>query len=325
MPTFDSWPVVQEKETMRKSRNRRANVNMKHVVTKNLLDVLLLLSRYKYLRSNHIRQLLPHRSSVKIGDSLRRMYDLGYIDRPKEGKRGYNSHYCCEIYTLDTKGEKLLAERGLAPAQVTRLHRDKSDAPHKQFAHAMMICDTLASIEIGAIAAGVEFIPWTDIVANCDDPKPLNLPCTISHKGETLSKNVIPDGLFGLEYSNGKTAYFALEAEHYNPIEPKTLNRASTLRKFLSYRDIVKNQVYKQKLQVGNLRVLVVAPTPARSTHQVELLERLVGKSHLFLFHPVPVQEELLKAPPPFPELFTAGWHRAGLPAERINEPTMQS
>lgn len=328
MATFDSWPEPAKKETMRKSRHSRVRVSGNHQITPELLGVLLVLSRYKYLRTNHLIELLPERSKDGLRRTLRRAFDNGYLLRPKEARRGYNSHYCCEVYSLDTKGEQLLADRGLAPAQVTRLHRDKSDAPHKQFAHAMMICDTLASIEIGAKHAEVTFIPWTDIVARCTDEKPLSLPYTITHtfgdRTETLTKNAIPDGLFGITYEDGKTAYFALEAEHYNPIEPTTLHRTSTLRKLLSYRDIVSKQVYKQKLQIGNLRVLVVAPTPAKSIHQMELLERLVGKSHLFLFHPVPVQEELLQSPPPFPELFTANWHRAGLDPERIDAPTLR-
>jgi hypothetical protein len=329
MLTFDSLPKTQPKETMNKSRNKRVRPPGRHIITKELLELLQLLARYKYLRTNHIIGLLPHRYPDGLRRSLRRAFDNGYVLRPKERLRGYNSINCCEIYALDEKGEKLLAERDLAPAQATRLHRSKSDAPVKQFAHAMMICDTTASIEIGAKAAGVTFVPWTDIVDGLEADKPLKLPAHVSHTfgstREAFDTFIVPDGLFGLRYPDGRTAYFALEAEHFNPIKPTTLRRASTLKKLIAYRDIVAKQVYKQQLGIGNLRVLVVAPTTARTTHQVELLEELVGKSHLFLFHPVPVQEELLHSPPPFPELFTADWARAGLPREKISEPTAKN
>ena len=226
---------------------------------------------------------------------------------------------------LDTNGEKALLARGLTPPQVTRLYRDKSDAPVTQFAHAMMICDSLASIEAGVLHTDVAFIPWMKIVETAPVEKPLKFPIEIKHDGMSYSGFLNPDGLFGLRYSDGKTAYFALEAEHYNPIRPTNLKRASTLKKLLGYRDIVRNQVYKHQLGIGNLRVLVVAPNPTRTLHQVELLEELVGKSHLFLFHPIPVQEELYKAPPPFPELFDAPWMRAGLEPEQINGSTLRT
>lgn len=44
----------------------------------------------------------------------------------------------------------------------------------------------------------------------------------------------------------------------------------------------------------------------------MELVVEEVGQSNLFLFNRIPVQEEIFKAPQPFPELFTGEWQRAG-------------
>lgn len=324
MHTFDVWAHSAHEEVMRKPRHHRTRNNGNHRITENVIDVLMVLARYRYLRSSHLEALLPNRSADGLRRSLRRLYDHGYIDKPREQLRGYNNLYCSEIYMLDTKGQQLLSDRGLASPLITRLYRDRTDAPIRQFAHAMMICDTLASIEAGAIQAGITFIPWTEIVKD-KKGNPLKFPISIVHNHESHNGFLVPDGLFGLDYGDGKIAYFALEAEHYNPIRPTNLKRASTLKKLLGYRDIVRNQVYKHQLGIGNLRVLVVAPNPTRTLHQVELLEELVGKSHLFLFHPIPVQEELYKAPPPFPELFDAPWMRAGLEPEQINGNTLRT
>ena len=54
-----------------------------------------------------------------------------------------------------------------------------------------------------------------------------------------MKGKLVPDGLFGIRYPNGQVSFFALESENFNPIEPKDLNRASTLKKLLAYHDII--------------------------------------------------------------------------------------
>ena len=70
---------------------------------------------------------------------------------------------------------------------------------------------------------------------------------------------------------------------------------------------------YKKQLNIPNLRVLSVFPTKTRTQHAKELVEEIAKTSNLFLMQDVPVQEELWKAPQPFPELFEAKWKRGGL------------
>lgn len=305
---------------MRKHRHSRSRQQVSYIVTDKVLDILCLLARYKYLRSSSIHALLPHRSKDGLLRTLRRMFDAGLIQKPIEQRRGYNNLYAPDIYMLDRDGEQTLLERGMSPKAVTRLYRQATDGPIKNFAHAMMICDTLASIEAGARD---RLIPWTEIVARTDHPEPMKLKCSLSfafgQRTEKMETAIVPDGLFGVRYPDGKAAFFALECEHFNPIEPTTLGRSSFLKKLLAYRDIIRRQEYKTQLAIPNLRVLVVAPTPTRIQHMIELTERLVGESNLFLFQSVPVQEELMKAPPPFPELFTTEWLRAGHPPIRIS------
>lgn len=281
--------------------------------TKNKEDILELLAQYKYLRSHSIRTLLPHRSPRGLGVSLRTMFDEGLLDKPREAKRGYNNLYSPDIYMLAPKGEQYLLERGRSPKAITRLYRQMTDGPVKNFGHAMMICDTLASIHAGSLSTPVDFIPWTEIVTRTTHVKPMKLPFKATWKEQLIHSFIVPDGLFGLRYPNGQASFFVLEAEHFNPIEPKDLNRASFLKKLLAYRDIQKSKVFKDQLRIPNLRVLIVAPTQARIASMVALTECVASQSNLFLFHDIPVQEELLKAPPPFPELFTAPWRRAGL------------
>jgi hypothetical protein len=280
-------------------------------------DILELLAQYKYLRSSSLHTLLPKRHDIGLRKTLRVLFDEGMILKPREARRGYNNLYCPDIYMLAPKGEQYLLERGKDPLSITRIYRHEKNGPVKNFSHAMMTCDTLASIHAGANKAGVEFIPWSTIVARCDHINPMKLPCHLVHEGQVRDTWIVPDGLFGLRYPNGQVSFFVLESEHYNPIEPKTLDRASYLKKLIAYRDIHRTGVYKHQLKIPNMRVLVTAPTKTKVENMMALTLRLAGQTNLFLFHDIPVQEELMKAPPPFPELFTAEWKRAGL------EPTV--
>lgn len=182
-----------------------------------------------------------------------------------------------------------------------------------------MICDTLASIEIGLKDTGCEFIPWTEIVSKVDHDDPMRLEFSTTYEGKRVSGKIVPDGLFGIRYPNGLVSFFALEAENFSPIEPKSLERSSTLKKLLAYTDIIKNKTFKQ-LGIPNLRVLFVYPTAIRSGHAHELAVKLFTESNMFMFNDIPVQEMLFKAPPPFPDLVTSKWLRAGLEPKELYE-----
>ncbi|MEO1608908.1 MAG: hypothetical protein AAFR90_06080 [Pseudomonadota bacterium] len=64
-----------------------------------------------------------------------------------------------DIYDLDQKGRDILYD---AWPEVTRLMRQKTDSPIKQFVHAMMICDAMAAIEVGVRQAGHQLVTWQD-------------------------------------------------------------------------------------------------------------------------------------------------------------------
>ena len=277
-----------------------------HRITPHVLDVLTLLSRYRYLRKSFIDALLPERSQDGMNRTLQRLRSHGYVSLPREQYRGYNSRYCCLIYQITRQGLAILRDR--RPEQVTNLLRDTSDAPATNFAHSMMICDTLASLEIGAVVSGCEFIPLEAILARTTGENPLKLPCRI--KGQPAS--LTPDGLFGIRYPSGNVWFYVLEAEHYNPVWPsQDQKRASFRKKCYGYNDIAIERPYRQQLAIPNLRYLFVFPTKARAETAAMHFERafsgmkLAGRIYLT---DIPVQEELLTAPVPFPRLFVQRW-----------------
>ncbi len=237
--------------------------------------------------------------------------------KPTEQLRGYNNLWSPRIHSITKKGEQLLIDHDRHPLRVTQLDRKPSYWPARNFAHSMMICDTLASIEIGLKGTGCRLIPWTEILERATVEEPMRLPFAFTHEGKHVSSKLVPDGLFGIQYPDGTASFFALETEHGQPLTRSHFGSGSTKKKLLAYKAISDSKAFKQ-MGVNNLRVLVVAPTEQRSANMAQLATELFGSTNLFLFHHIPVQEILFKAPPPFPDLITSQWKRAGLDATQL-------
>jgi hypothetical protein len=146
----------------------------------------------------------------------------------------------------------------------------------------------------------------------------MRLPYTIRHvfedgHSESKTSTLVPDALFGIRYPDNRVNFFAIECEHYTPVTRSSLEESSFLRKFLGYRDVNRSKVYQEQLNIPNMRVIVLSPNQDHVDNQKRLVEKLVGNSALFLFRQVPVQEEIYKAPPPYPSLLTDPFERGGM------------
>ena len=281
-------------------------------------EILRLLSRYRYLRKDFMFQLLSWPSEQTFTRRLRDLFDAGYINRPEEQWRTFNCRYSNAVYELDLRGEQYLRDHDLHPPSVSHLVRKSRSGAIRQYPHSMMICDTLASIEIGMQGTGCELVTWEEILTRqgtIEKENPFKLPCTIeftypktrkTHRAKTF---LIPDALFGIRHE-GKVSFFALEAERGNGIWRSNLQQPSFLKKILGYRDIIRTKTYEKVYGIPNMRVLVVTGSPARIQTMINLTAEITGGSNLFLFHDIPTHD--LKAPKPFPQLFEAEWKRAG-------------
>lgn len=298
----------------------RANLNKPWLFTKNDELILTYLARYRYLRGTTIHQLVDGKPGT-VNYCLRKLYDRRLIDKPSSQGLGYNSLNDTDIYEILPRGYAKLIEK---VPEATNLIRKVTDAPVKNFSHSMMICDALASLELGARAAGCTFMTQGEILAKVDGDNPMKLPCSIKHKfpngtTQALDTFIIPDGVFAIGYPNGRTRLFLLEAEHYNPLNPTNIYRASFLKKILAYTDIKAKKAIRQ-LGKSSFNVLFVFPTKTRSENAMAVVEAVLGQSELFLLSSQPVQEEIWKSPDPYPELFNGLWLRGGHPPFSIKE-----
>jgi Replication-relaxation len=318
----------------RRSRLRRESSGKRVELTARDIEIFKLLQRYRYLRSTFLYAFVGGKNETRFKERLGALFHDGrYMDRPKEQWQFAGARYAPAVYELDTAGEAVLAQLGIDVKRAVTASNS-----HKQFAHTLMIAETLACIELGARAAGnVRFIGSDEIIASAPDAaqkarNPLALPVSITHtfardRTENAAFDLIPDAAFGLAYSEpggGKSyRFFALEAERENRVAASSLKQTSFLKKVLGYRDIAARETHRTQLGIPNLIVLVVTGSQQRiETMKRVVLDVAAGKgSSIFLFRPLPALTDPFKAATPATGLFSGPWQRAGHPDFYIDKP----
>ena len=329
MLAFDDLCAPHQKEDMRKPRFKRVKPTTGLQMRDSMYEVLELIYQFKALRSHHISMHLPHRHERGLSHSLRRLFDHGLIDKVAD-LRKFNALYQHDTYTLAEKGRQALGGRDLPPRYLF-LEGGLEIKLAREWDHSMMTIDLLSNIIAGAPEQGIQVVSAEEIFSQARHNRAFVFPrkskYTERKTREVRSYTVVPDGMFGLRYPDGKTAYFAIEAEHNKPNErfdddnPHS-TQSSTKKKFKHYRDIDWKAVYKG-LSIGNMRVLVVAPTPTQIENKFKVGRTVVKESHLFLGHWLPTVNG--QDVPTLPQIIDAPWLRIGLPPEHINAPSLRA
>jgi hypothetical protein len=326
----------------RRSRMRRLASDKRLQITARDIEILRLLSRYRYLRSNHLQALIASKSQKRFVERLGDLYhEGGYVNRPVQQWQAVNARYMPAVYELGDAGERLLIEQGEISESLSPLLRKGRQGAVRQFHHDLMVCDILASLEIGIRAdRNLRLISWPEILASRKMPEatrtasnPFSIPVAITYTcpktkaTERSDKPLIPDALFGIEYSSdGKKSYrfFAVEADRNSePIFRGNLHQSSYLRKILQYQGIAARKAYQSHFGLPNLLVLNVTTNEQHMRNIVQFVSEITegkGSAHL-LFKTMPTLASLEKAPPPTPHILTIPWQRAGHPDFRIDQP----
>ncbi len=316
--------------TKRRSRMRRISSGKRIELTERDIQLFELLNRYHYLRSNFLYAFLGGNSETRFKERLGHLYHDGrYINRPEQQWQFANCRYMPVIYELDDRGEQVLRGRGLIDSDSPLLKKGRMGA-YRQFAHELMICDCMASIELGVRQnKNLRFISWQEMMAKAPETtrkldNPFAIPVSISHTfprtGATQRADIkiVPDGLFGLEYArDGQKTYrfFALETDRNTlPITRKNVHQTSYLRKILAYRQIAAQNIHKLHLGLPILLVLTVVTNEPHMTKIMSLLREQAheGKSRLFLFKTMSSVGDFKKAPEPAGNMLTDPWQRVG-------------
>lgn len=317
MLAFDTVETKRHDDGMRRHRFTRVPPKAQLQLGRYGYEILEILYQFKALRTHHILMHLPHRHERGLVHSLRNLFDHGVIDKVSDVRR-FNALYQSDVYTLSEKGREAISGRELPDRFVTP---SLGFTLNKEWDHSMMIADLLSNLVAGIKRAGHRPISAEEYGRQAMIDEPFIFPRRTTYIDKKTREEqpyvVKPDGFIGVEYSTGGRANFAIEAEHNKPHDrhPDSPD-LSTRKKFEQYADIDVPQVYKN-LGIGNMRVLVVAPTPAQITNKFKAGEKALTSSRMFLGHWLPVVTD--KDVPILPDIFDAPWLRIGRDEEYIN------
>lgn len=319
---------------------KRQKTGKRVQLTKRDLEIMRLLSRYRYLRSTHLHALAGGKSNKRFVERLGDLYhECAFVDRPRQQWQTINARYMPTVYELDKAGKQILEQYGVSPDTEAVITRKYQREITRQFHHELMICDILALIEIGTRAdPTLRFISWPEILANPRMPEatrnaaiPLAADASITYapprsgKSYAFNRPLIPDALFGLEYTaGGKKQYrfFALEADrNTEPIVRNNPHQSSYFRKILQYREVIRRSTYKARWGLPNLMVLTVTTNDRHRQNIMRIVDELTagsGNTHL-LFKNLSSLASLENAPLPVGDILTDPWQRARQPDFFIN------
>lgn len=300
----------------RRSRMQRTRTGKRIELTDRDLEIFRVLVRYRYLSSAYIYAFVGGASETRFKERLGDLFHEGYIDRPERQWEMANCRYRPVIHEIGSGAKRVLEERRIVEEARTWLRPSAS----RQFLHSLMICEILASIEIGTrVRPGLRFIPWPEVLAKAPaetraSAAPFRFPAT------TSSREIVPDGLFGLEYlADGTKAYrfFAVEADRGTmPVSRSNGMQTSYLGKLVGYRKILSLEVHKAHLRVPNLLVLTITTSNERLNQIMMQFRELSEGAAMFLFRAIGASE----LTSPSPRLLLEPWKRADLSPLRIDE-----
>ena len=299
----------------RRSRMHRTRTGKRIELTTRDLDIFRWLARYRYLPSTYIHAFVGGKSETRFTERLGDLYHEGYIDRPGRQWDMSNCRHRPAIHEIDTGAKRVLDEQDIVEESRTWF----AASPHRQYSHSLMVCEVLASIELGVRERpDLRFIAWPEILAKAP-PTTRTLAMPMSFPTAHGTGRAVPDGLFGLEYAVGEKKtyrFFALEADRGTmPVARSNPDQTSYVGKLAAYREILSRHVYKTHLGIPNLLVLTVTTSNRRQREIMQHFAEQADSYTPFLFRAASPADLKL----PAPGLLSEPWERAGLPALPID------
>jgi hypothetical protein len=237
-----------------------------------------------------------------------------YLDRPPQQFRTIDSRYNQLVYDVLPAAEQALREAGLDTS-----HNPKPSGP---WLHRFMVSCATASIELATLErSDVTYIPQHQILARAKAGLNHSVTFPDFGNGSTITKDLIPDAVFGLQYhteAGVRFRFFAVECDRATePVTTQNWGRKSWLRNLLQYREYVVNRRYQQHLDLtAPLMVLNITTEDKRLEKMIAVTSELAGEAgnSYQLFQVVSDFGPVFKPPVPLSELLSSPWLRAGQP-----------
>jgi hypothetical protein len=282
------------------------------------IAIFSVLARHRYLPADYIHAFvggnfkhLIHRLNV-----LSREPNL-FLNRPAQQRANADANRRRLIYELDQRGVSQLQQHGGAPLQRTR--------PPASFAHELMVCQLMASFELGASERDVRLITWSEILTSESlpeqtrrSPKPHSIPVRFEGAAMSIAADGQPFGIARRD-DHGSAYFFCpgIEADcGTEPIDTSDFERSSIFKKFTLYRAIEEQGLHHTHFGFPNFYVPFITTNAVRLASMMRLLERITGGAgtRFILFKTFPAFTSFEKPPPPSGRMLGEDWQRVGYP-----------
>ena len=258
-------------------------------------DVTLLahVAKHRMLSSDQLA-VLDGGSPQNLRRCLRALFDHGYLDRPAAqlAQAGITGPQPM-VYGLTRKGARAVREQQSKIDPELNWADKNRKAGSVFIAHTVAIGDFMAKMEVACRSRNdVDLLEADAVLANAP-PKtraarePLRWVAKLPDGSAFKTASVIPDGLFGLSFTDGTASYFMLEIDRGTmPVVRKGTNRTSFARKLKTYYEGWKQKRHEEQLGIRQFRVLTVTTSPVRVQTMVEAVKAMTGGagSSVFLF-----------------------------------------
>ena len=265
-------------------------------ITQDDIAIVRHVARHRFLRSTHLIQLLERRSPKKMLERLAALYHNSYLDRPRAQLDYYATAGSAPlVYAIGNRGAELLSELdGIPRAKIDWTDKNRS-AGRLYIEHTLLTADLAVALEIAQHRQpGVRLIEARDILAAAPEAtraakNPWALPARIVHGDTTHDIRVIPDKVFGLDFTEArKRSYFFVEADRATmPVMRSHPRQTSFHAKILAYlAGGGSDNAHGKRLGIGNFRVLTITTSQERIETMIEAVKRATrgAGSNQFLF-----------------------------------------
>jgi hypothetical protein len=237
------------------------------------IAVIRHVAKHRFLRSTHLVALLD-RPAKKVLERLAALYHNAYLDRPRAQLDYYVAAGSAPIvYALGNKGVAALAEHDALPVAKVDWTDKNRTAGRAFIQHTLMIADFMVALEIAVHRrSDVRLIEPADILAAAPAEtrrakNPWTLRAGLSHAGATHDVGIIPDKVFGLDFTEArKRSYFFLEADRATmPVIRSHPRQTSFGQKILGYlAGGGTRNAHGAHFGIGNFRVLTITTSRER-------------------------------------------------------------
>ena len=235
-----------------------------------------------------------------------------YLIRPVQQFRTIDSRYNQLVYDLAPAGWRALLRSGFT--------NGRQSAPSGPWLHRFMTACITASIELAASERDdLSYIPQSTILARAQTTLRCPLSIVDPMTKRQVTKDIIPDALFGLQYhtaNDDRFRFFAVEADRATePTTSANWNRKSYARSLMQYDAYVAGGAYKEHLKLtAPLLVLHVLSDQARMQRMIEFVGRSYPQGNSFmLFQAWETFGGAFRPPRPLSSLLMGDWGRGGL------------